>query len=441
MTTSSAHLTPPVDTQDEEAKVEPENGEDIDDEEGSDDESESESASQPVAASPRIRDTDYDDDAAQLGGMGLGSRVGLGAGKATPNDISVPQEEKPKVGGRGGIGSGSRGRGGIGLAGREAGPSDRSSTPSTEHKGGIGSSDAPPNPIAEHAPAPEQPLAFGRRSAMKDAGGASRPQQAFQGLQPRQSTVTPTPLTAKEAAHFRDMNIQSNFGARYLANLGWNAGEGLGVNKDGRAVPIEAGKVLKGEGIQAGVRTEDSKREARRRGEVFSDDEDEQPKRRGRNGTQAGPSRAPAQADQSWKKQKKVKVKVEHKSYEQLLAEAGDAAGAGIGLVLDARGGEVSPSSALMYTALIHREQLKEVQSLSSLSLSSWTPTSDNTQLPELRHNLRLILDVSKADVDALAREGKSVNERRRWALREEEKTRRKIDETSRREQRISSFY
>lgn len=66
---------------------------------------------------------------------------------------------------------------------------------------------------------------------------------------------------------------------------------------------------------------------------------------------------------------------------------------------------------------------------MSALSLSSWTPTSDTTQLPELRHNLRLIGDIAKGDVDALAREGKSVHERRRWALREEQIARNKIEE------------
>jgi tuftelin-interacting protein 11 len=55
-------------------------------------------------------------------------------------------------------------------------------------------------------------------------------------------------------------------------------------------------------------------------------------------------------------------------------------------------------------------------------------------RLPELRHNLRLVVDVSKGDVDALAREGKSVNERRRWTLREEELSRKKVDNAEKRE-------
>lgn len=75
--------------------------------------------------------------------------------------------------------------------------------------------------------------------------------------------------------------------------------------------------------------------------------------------------------------------------------------------------------------------QLKEVQSLSSLSLSTWTPSSDSTRLPELRHNLRLIVDAAKQDVSGLVKEGKKVHERRRWALREEEISRTKAEEAS----------
>lgn len=75
--------------------------------------------------------------------------------------------------------------------------------------------------------------------------------------------------------------------------------------------------------------------------------------------------------------------------------------------------------------------QLKEVQSLSSLSLSTWTPSSESTRLPELRHNLHLIVDAAKQDVSGLVQEGKKVHERRRWALREEEISRAKAEEAS----------
>ena len=416
----------PSSIQSESAKpsADPSEDEDEDMDEDSDNDSER-------APSPRIREEEPEEDSTPQRSSGLGFRP-------PPN----PNEVKPKGGGRGGIGSSSRGRGGIGSSGRTGMPSFAASTTdsgdsSTPH-GGIGSSDAPGHAIEEDTPAPTPAPAsgpFGRPppSSLTEPSAStpssSRPRQSFMG---RQTAAAPaadqTPLTPAERAHFN--SIQGTFAARYMSNFGWQAGRGLGVQEDGRAVPIASGVHLRGMGIQKGVRTEDSKREARRKGEKFSDDEDEENQRTRRNkgkkgGAKGGNQQKGAQGQEpkedGWKKQRKIKVKVEHKTYEQLVAEAADSATAGVGLVLDARGGD-----------------LKEVTSLSNLSLSSWTPTGDATQLPELRHNLRLIVDIAKGDVDALAREGKSVNERRKWAIREEKLARQQIDETERRIARLT---
>ena len=47
---------------------------------------------------------------------------------------------------------------------------------------------------------------------------------------------------------------------------------------------------------------------------------------------------------QPWRKTKKVKIRVEHKTYEQIIAEAGENAhaGAGVGMIIDATGATVS---------------------------------------------------------------------------------------------------
>ncbi|WWD21052.1 hypothetical protein CI109_105533 [Kwoniella shandongensis] len=389
------------------------------------DESSGESASEEDETrppSPRVREEEEDEPPRR--GMGLGSMNGFASAGSMPLDTTSNGEgaTTQASGGRGGIGSSSRGRGGIGSSSRQAPPPPSSSGANTP-RGGIGSSSAPVNPIEESAPPPGIPTAFGRPPPSLSSGsGASRTQRSFlPKAAPTPTAASTIDLTPAERAHFR--NIEGSFGAKFLKNFGWQAGKGLGAQEDGRAVPVEVGKVFRGQGIQKGMRTEDSKREARRKGEEISDDEEDQPKRRGHK-VRAKLPKEPKEEEQGWKKQKKVKVKVEHKSYEQLLAEAGDAAaGAGIGLVLDARGGE-----------------LKEVQSLSALSLSTWTPTSDATRLPELRHNLRLIVDVAKGDVEGLAREGKSVNERRRWALREEQISRQKVEQTERRISRLKQI-
>lgn len=70
--------------------------------------------------------------------------------------------------------------------------------------------------------------------------------------------------------------------------------------------------------------------------------------------------------------------------------------------------------------------QLREVTSLASALASHATPTSDTTRLPELRHNLRLICDNNKQSLDALAKEGASIFDRRRWLKREVDESRRR---------------
>ncbi|EIW66866.1 hypothetical protein TREMEDRAFT_69868 [Tremella mesenterica DSM 1558] len=380
--------------------------------------------------SPRVREEEPEEDDQPRRGMGMG----LGFKPASSVDDEVPLQDEdgganPKIGGRAGIGSSNRGRGGIGSSSRAGlGATEMPTTASAGSvRGGLGSSNAPSNMMDSPTPTPSVPSAFGRPTVLPTSeAGPSRPQSSFRA-RPAAPTTAPPPtanLTAAEKAHFR--SIESSFGARMLAKAGWVAGKGLGMMEDGRAVPVAAGKIIRGQGISSGIRTEDSKRDARRRGEKVSDDEEEKPRRRGKAGRAGGNDGPNREQEQGWKNQRKVKVKVEHKTYEQLLAEAGQSAAAGVGQIIDARGGE-----------------MKEVSSMSALSLSSWTPTSDSTQLPELRHNLRLILDVGKDDVTAAAREGKMINERRAWSLKEEERARRRVEEAdkeSRRLERISTL-
>ncbi|WVF65686.1 hypothetical protein IAT40_000417 [Kwoniella sp. CBS 6097] len=409
------------------------NGDEVDDADDDEDDSDGSSGSEEEESrrpSPRIRteEDEEEEEEAPRRGMGLGFRTAFARAGEGPS--VTPDPAPGSTGGRGGIGSGSRGRSGIGSSSRAAHISPpRASTPTDGPRGGLGSNQAPVNPIDDSAPSTNVPSAmptsFGRPppASLTTSSGPPRKQQSFMARPTPASSSKGTDLTAAERAHFN--NISSSFGARMLAKQGWEAGKGLGAQEDGRAVPIQVGKVFRGQGIQKGMRTEDSKREARRMGHTFSDDEDEKPKKGHKGRALKGPKEPKDEDDQGWKKQKKVKVKVEHKTYEQLLAEAGDTtvAGAGVGLVLDARGGD-----------------LKEVQSLSSLSLSTWTPSSDATRLPELRHNLRLIVDVSKGDVEGLIREAKSVNERRRWALREEQISRAKVEETEKRIHRVKQL-
>jgi tuftelin-interacting protein 11 len=127
-----------------------------------------------------------------------------------------------------------------------------------------------------------------------------------------------------------------------LAKMGWESGTGLGSEGRGIVVPIESKLRPKNMGIAFkgfGERTEQSKAEARRRGEVVSDEEDEERKKKS-----AKAKEKTKKGSDAWKKPKKVKTKIEHKTYEQIVAEVGeDVAGpSGLGVIIDATGATVS---------------------------------------------------------------------------------------------------
>jgi tuftelin-interacting protein 11 len=197
-----------------------------------------------------------------------------------------------------------------------------------------------PSPAPSPSPAPPAPEDGAIPNSLPSAfGGRSRPQRAFvrNGTPSAPPPVKPN-LSAAESAHFR--KIGNSFGARMLAKMGWESGTGLGANSSGIVVPIESKVRPKNMGIAFkgfGERTEQSKAEARRRGEVVSDDDEELKKK-----VKKGKEKADKKSD-AWKKPKKIKTKVEHKTYEQIVAEVGeDVAGpSGLGVIIDATGATV----------------------------------------------------------------------------------------------------
>jgi tuftelin-interacting protein 11 len=205
----------------------------------------------------------------------------------------------------------------------------------------------PPTPSPPtHSPSPVPPASDDTSipSDLPSAFSASaRPQRAFVR---NGASSTPPPakpnLSAQETAHFR--KIGGSLGARMLAKMGWEAGTGLGAEGQGIVVPVETKLRPKNMGIAFkgfGERTEQSRAEARRRGEVVSDDEDEGRKKKVAKGKEKENKRSDV-----WKKPKKIKTKIEHKTYEQIVAEVGeDAAGpSGLGVIIDATGATVSDS-------------------------------------------------------------------------------------------------
>ncbi|KAF5315990.1 hypothetical protein D9758_018112 [Tetrapyrgos nigripes] len=385
-----------VDLQEDDAKMDVDSDEDDTEGEGEGQSAEqlSDDDSEPSRRpSPRIREEEEDD---------------------------IQEPTFPPVGGigssKGGIGSS---KGGIGSSKGGIGSSKSTSTgfsSASFSKGGIGSlkstfaqataTDAtktppPPGPTsADVTEDPSLPSAFaGSRSTsfMRDSKPAARPG---------------TSLSREEQAHFS--KLSGSFGSRMLEKMGWKAGTGLGVTGEGIVTPVET-KLRPG---KTGIafrgfkeRTEQSKREARRRGEAVSDDEEEDPKIRKAKKQQ---KEAKEKRSDVWKKPKKVKTKVQHKTYEEIIAEASEEAptAAGIGQIIDATGAVP-----------------REVSSLADVNLNTWTPSADPTRIPEVRHNIRLIAESCKTDLDGLAREAKSLQERKKWVAQEDVRLRKKVED------------
>lgn len=59
--------------------------------------------------------------------------------------------------------------------------------------------------------------------------------------------------------------------------------------------------------------------------------------------------------------------------------------------------------------------------------MASWTPSTDPTRIPEVRHNLRLIVTSCKTDLDGLAREAKALEDRKRFIVEEDAQLRKKV--------------
>ncbi|CAO1621300.1 unnamed protein product [Jaminaea pallidilutea] len=307
-----------------------------------------------------------------------------------------------------------------------------------EHRGGIGSGKgSSPQGSASQSASQRHVFPEFDSSSMHESGLPSdfgRTTQSnvaasdtFRKVQQQQQQAP----TAETSSHGRKRDTFKPAGAAatgfnpaaMLAAMGWTGG-GLGQSGQGMLNPIEVKLRPERAGIAFGgirEKTKQAKEEARRRGEEVSEDEDEKKARlhKERKASHLKTSKPQGAGDASaedlrkaWTRERKPrKPRVEHRTYEQIIEEAGSTTqgDAGLGQILDARTGDV-----------------REVASISAALARHSVPSSDSSRLPELRHNLRLITDNSRKTLDSLARDGAGIAERRRWLKREQEESSRR---------------
>ncbi|KAH8832751.1 GC-rich sequence DNA-binding factor-like protein-domain-containing protein [Flagelloscypha sp. PMI_526] len=301
------------------------------------------------------------------------------------------------IGSRSGLGASSFARAGLGAA--------RTATSSAFAKGADLSSSDPPIEGLSSQPSRG---GIGSGQSASSAMDVDEYPSSFSSTK-AQSFQRPF-LAPKERSHFN--SLSGSFGARMLAKMGWESGTGLGVSGEGIVAPVETKMRPQKMGIAFKgfkEKTDQSKMEARRRGETVSDDEDERTKK-----ARKQHQKAKEKQSDLWKRPKKVKTQVVHKTYDQYLAEAGEDTSnlSGLGQIIDATG--ATP---------------KEVSSLADISLDPWASSTDSTRIPEIRHNIKLINESCKSEIDGLAREARDINEKKKYLATEDSRLRKRVED------------
>ncbi|GAA6037203.1 hypothetical protein JCM8097_008617 [Rhodosporidiobolus ruineniae] len=312
------------------------------------------------------------------GGAGLGARKGLSTVEALRAEVTGPGLAVPREGGGG-----------------ESGPASAATS-------------------ASSTPAPDAPkerrsfLPSGAKPSLLHGGGAAAPKAK---------------LSASESKHFASLASSGSIGLKMLERMGWQAGTGLGKERQGIVTPVGEGQKLrrKNEGIRQGERSKGAlEEEKRRRGGDPADLGDAATSSAAAASAAADKRAKHASAWQSAKPKKEKKAQVAYKTYEEIVAEQGEGE-AQQELLVDLNG-QALPS-----------------QSLSSLPTSLAGTSLDPLRLPELRHNLTLLTSTFSSTLRSLAREGAGVKQRREDLAKEEARVRKVVEEEERKVGRLKS--
>ncbi|KAI8146844.1 GC-rich sequence DNA-binding factor-like protein-domain-containing protein [Fennellomyces sp. T-0311] len=177
----------------------------------------------------------------------------------------------------------------------------------------------------------------------------------------------------------------TGFGQRMLEKMGWKSGQGLGEAGAGIVNPIETKlrPARMGMGFRGfSEKTDEQKREARRQGHVDDEEEDEDVEMQ----------EAPVKRE-AWKR-KARKPKERFRTAAAILAETTNE--------------KPQPASSQQKVIDMTGPTVREVTLAELQKSDSPTWLATTTRLPELRHNLRLIVDLAKGDLENLSRDKQS---------------------------------
>ncbi|KAL1923074.1 uncharacterized protein VTP21DRAFT_9450 [Calcarisporiella thermophila] len=224
-----------------------------------------------------------------------------------------------------------------------------------------------------------------------------------------------TPPVEKDFAAFS--RHTKGFGLKMLQKMGWREGQGLGSSGEGIARPIEVQLRPEKVGIGFGSTKERAKsslaEERRRRGGKVSGDENE--------GEHFVSVRPKANA---WKKTAgATKAKIKYKTAEEIMQEADQQP-------------EIAPQVRIIDMT---GPEARELGSVSEIR-SQWMAPETMTRLPELRHNLRLIVDMSQADLENFTREKRIQAERVKFMEMERDRLQASISNEARKIKRTAEL-
>ena len=347
------------------------------------------------------------------GGMGLGGGLGapahggskskstrapafVSAGVARPQQDDATQQqkttEKEPEGARGGLGFARGGGGGGEEEAEEEAPSVLPSAFGARIKERAERrrerEDTAARAAAERLAVPADTFAgVGAGAGLGAAQGGGKQERGGVGGggAPRGGRGRRTGAAADEVGAFEAHT--KGIGAKLLAKMGWRKGEGIGRGGGGIAKPIETHLRPKGMGLGAGGFDEQRGTPARKR--VDGADDEAEGAEAGAAGVERAKPRGMWQQRAAPKRAKDV-----YKTAEEVLADAqqqggtaGGAAAAPPGLkVIDMRG----PSGP------------REVSDLEQLHLSKLR--HEDVPMPELQHNVRLVVDVAESKIRELER-------------------------------------